>query len=205
MAKKQVGKSMAKSKQPSRRKIAWWLLPSAVVVVLLAVFLGYQGMTRLEETNTFCGSCHTQPESTYLERYAAGKAVDLATKHYVSKQVGCIGCHAGPSAPGRVAAIMEGAGNAYLYVTRQMVQPARLRAPLADDKCLKCHADVTLTESQDNHFHYLLARWQQVSKDAATCGECHVSHLTGTDPQIAYLDQARTEAVCQRCHAVLAN
>jgi predicted CXXCH cytochrome family protein len=96
-----------------------------------------------------------------------------------------------------------GARNAALWYTGGATQPAPLNYPISDANCLKCHEQVTASRSRNNHFHYFLARWQAVDTQAATCVSCHGGHATDGSPDIAYLNQTTTEAVCQSCHNTL--
>jgi predicted CXXCH cytochrome family protein len=202
-------------KKKKRVKFPWWIpaLGAGVVLVLgLGIFVT---MMKVEETDTFCASCHTQPESTFVGRMGA-EAVDAASAHQ-SKQVRgapavggihCIDCHSGPGLGGRAAAMMLGARNAFMYVTKTMVQPAKLTVPIADENCLKCHADISDSEEYkgaNNHFHYLLPRLKAAAPEQAlNCSDCHSAHKTDVDPSILFLNKTETEAVCNRCHSVLA-
>ena len=198
-----------------RRFPLWMPATAAAVVVLLAVGM-FVGMMKLEETDTFCGSCHTQPETTYLERMTkaveTASVVDSASSHQSrhgasATSIHCIDCHSGEGLGGRVTAIFEGAGNAVRYVTRTMVQPGKLRAAMPDENCIKCHAEVVQAESykgKNNHYHYFLERWRAAAPDAAAkCAECHFGHNDTGDPTVQYLVVAKTEAVCTRCHNTL--
>ncbi len=208
--------------QPKKKKyqvvkkprFPWWIpAVSALAVVLLAVG-GFFGMMKLEETDTFCASCHTQPESTYVANMAK-EASDAASAHQSkllrgAKSPGgthCIDCHSGPGLDGRAAAMLLGARNAWLYVTHTMVQPAKLSVPIADGNCLKCHQDIIASEDYkgaNNHFHFFLARWKQLlPEQAASCVECHKGHAINGDPQLGFLNRAETEQVCTRCHTTL--
>jgi predicted CXXCH cytochrome family protein len=192
----------------------WAPAAALAAVVLLAGFM-FVGMMKLEETDTFCGSCHTQPETLYLERMSkaveTAAAVDSASSHQSRRgeaaNVHCIDCHAGPGLGGRAAAILEGAGNAVRYVTRTMVQPGKLRGSMPDANCLKCHADVIASENfkgKNNHFHYFLARWRAATPEtAAACVECHLGHNDTGDPSLQFLVKDKAEVVCTRCHNTL--
>jgi len=188
--------------QPARR-VVWWLPLAILAGVMVVAVAGFMSMARLEQTNTFCASCHTQPETTYLARSTASTKVDLASDHFGKAGVGCIDCHSGDGVGGRLAAEFEGAGNAFKYVTHTMTQPGKMSAPMGDDHCLKCHDGVTAGRDMNNHFHYYLADWQAKSPDAGHCVDCHTGHNDQGDAQIAFLNQQQTEAVCERCHAVL--
>jgi len=180
------------------------IIPAAVLAfgLLLAVG-GYAFASTQEENNSFCASCHTQPESTYYQRFQDPAAVDLASDHAQKAATKCIDCHSGSGFGGRLSAILMGARNAAAWFSRTAVQPAPLTVPIKDGNCLKCHQDVTSQVTVNNHFHGFLSRWQAVDPNAATCVSCHPSHVTGGLADQAFIDQVRVETVCQDCHSVL--
>jgi predicted CXXCH cytochrome family protein len=157
----------------------------------------------MENHDSFCASCHTQPESTYFPRSTAASAIDLASDHSLKKASHCIDCHSGSGTGGRLSAEVEGAMNAVKYVTHTMVQPATLNNPISDDNCLKCHASVPQESDFNTHFHRYLAQWQLASSTAGTCVSCHSAHTTDGDAQLVFVSQTRAEQVCQECHSVL--
>ena len=190
----------ARKRQPT---IHWpaILIPSAVVVFLAIVSFGFAA--NMEEQNSFCASCHTQPESTYYARdQAGGDPVDLAVFHN-TKATKCIDCHSGDGVTGRASAMMMGARNALAWFTKTAKQPAPLTFPIGDGNCLKCHSAVLNRADFNNHFHEFLPRWQAADPSAASCVDCHASHATNGDPALGFLNQAQTEQVCQRCHNAL--
>ncbi len=177
-----------------------------LIAILLAIGVlitagGFTFAASQEQHDAFCASCHTQPESTFFQRSTAEQAVDLASAH-TAEATRCIDCHSGPGIGGRISAELMGAHNALAWFTKTAVQPAVLSKPIADANCLKCHSDVTAGRGRNNHFHAFLARWQSRDPNAATCVSCHSSHTTDGDAQ-QFLNQARTEAVCQACHTAL--
>jgi hypothetical protein len=203
MSPKRVIRRVKRKLPQPVRKIVWWLPLVILAGVGIVATAGFMGMARLEETNTFCASCHTQPETTYLARFTASTQVDLASDHFAKKGANCIDCHSGEGVGGRLAAEFEGAGNAIKYVTHTMTQPAKMLATMGDDHCLKCHSGVTAQRDINNHFHYFLSRWQAQSADAGHCVDCHNGHNNKGSADIGFLEQQQTEAVCQRCHTVL--
>lgn len=182
-----------------RRRIPWMMI--AVPIAVLAVFaiagMGYAA--NMEERDTFCASCHTQPESTFFTRSTAGAPVDLASFH-TAKNTKCIDCHSGAGITGRVGALMLGAHNAFAFYTKTAVQPAPLTNPIGDANCVKCHAETMQNTDFQNHFHAFLTRWQSIDLSAAGCASCHTGHNIDGNVQIAYLNQQTTEQVCQQCH-----
>jgi len=186
-----------------------------IVVVLLLPAGGFAFAASKESQDSFCGSCHTQPESTYLERSTAAQPVDLASFH-TTAETRCIDCHSGKGIGGRMAAEMMGAQNALKWYTGTAVQPAPLTQPIGDANCLKCHDQVTSRsyqpknntlalqgEVENGHWHLFLSRWQTQSKSAGTCASCHTGHATDGDAKILYLNEQHTAAVCDSCHQTM--
>jgi len=160
---------------------------------------GFMTAAHLEDSDAFCASCHSQPESTFYDRSQSATAVDLASQHH-GESTKCIDCHSGPGVIGRASAIQLGAGDLIAFVTTTAKQPAPLTHPISDAACLKCHADTITTRNFNRHFHAFLPQWQALDKNAATCVDCHSAHTTDGDPSIMFLQKAHTEEVCQRCH-----
>lgn len=156
----------------------------------------------LEEKDSFCASCHTQPESTYYLRSIEGAMVDLASAHK-TKAVKCIDCHSGGGLTGRFEAFYVGGGDLIHWVTHTAIQPAPLLYPISDGNCIKCHGATENTQDFNRHFHAFLPRWQAVDKNAAHCVDCHSSHSTDGDPSITFLNKAHTTAICTRCHQIV--
>ncbi len=98
---------------------------------------------------------------------------------------------------------MLGARNAAALYTHTAQQPAPLTVAIGDGNCLKCHQDAMASLDFNNHFHAFLPRWQAVDSSAAGCVDCHSSHTTDGDAQIAYISQQQAEQVCERCHETL--
>lgn len=191
--------------RPAKKTMAWWLPFLVLAGVALLVGGGFTGAMRLEESKGFCASCHTQPETDFYQRSLAATATDLASSHQLNHKVNCVDCHSGKGLAGRAAALMLGAQNSLKFFTHSMIQPAPLTVPIGDGNCLKCHDKVVAlgTPTMNNHFHMFLPRWQLKDPKAAGCVDCHTSHSTNGSVDQAYLETQRTEAVCQRCHAVL--
>ena len=196
MSKKAVKKSKPKT---------WPILPVLGALFLAAILLTVSGFafayTR-EEHDTFCSSCHTQPESTFYQRAVSAQAVDLASFH-TAKGTRCIDCHSGAGWSGRLQAELLGAHNTFALYTHTAIQPAPLIYPIPDGNCTKCHGATEATQDFTRHFHAFLPRWQAADNHAGSCMDCHTAHATDGDPGIVFLNQAHTVAVCSACHQVL--
>ena len=196
------------AKKPVQRRRLFHLSRTVLLLVASAIFIFIVGSfsiaANMEERDSFCASCHTQPETDYYGRSQAGNPIDLASFH-TTKQTRCIECHSGIGVTGRASAILLGARNAVIYFTGTAKQPAPLTVPVRDDNCVKCHASVYNTADFNNHFHNLLPRWQAADpNNFASCVDCHSSHTTDGTNQTSFLSQARIDQVCQSCHQVLA-
>jgi len=207
-------------KTPPRRKIHLEKVPWKPILIVLSVALlatvgGFTFAATQESRDSFCGSCHTQPESTYLQRSTASQPVDLAS-HHTLQSTRCIDCHSGEGLFGRLQAELLGAKNAFKWYTGTAIQPAPLTQSISDTHCLKCHQQVTQSsyvmknqnfagnsEAQNGHWHLFLARWQIVDKNAGQCVSCHGGHTTDGDKTIFYLNEQHTISVCESCHQKL--
>ena len=187
----------------SVNRIKWYVPVLAAVAFFLVAGGGFLFAAHLEDNDAFCASCHTQPESTYVER-TQSSAADLASSHHAKNTpVRCIDCHSSPGLLGRVSAISLGAQDALKFVSGTAQQPAPQTVPIPDSTCLNCHQDTPRATSFDHHFHRFLARWQAQDQNAATCVTCHTAHTTDGDVTIGFLQQQRTTAECRNCHTAL--
>jgi len=195
-----MSKNSTRKRKITPKKV-FILTPVIVIAIVLIVIIpgGFFYAAHMEENDLFCGSCHTQPESTYIGRSLAGSSVDLASAHH-SKSVKCIDCHSGAGVTGRIGGIMQGAGNLFAFITHTGKQPAALKAPFPDADCIKCHEETINNQQTSQHYHLYLSRWQATEPNAARCISCHTTHTTDGDLTVQFLQVARTENVCQQCH-----
>ena len=190
---------MKSTRKASPRIVRLLVLAAAAGVFLLAAGFGFAAVQ--ESRDTFCASCHTQPESTFFQRSQASAPSDMASAH-TAKNVRCIDCHSGPGVTGRVSAELMGAHNALAWFSGTAVQPAKLTVPVSDQNCLKCHQKVTQQENMQNHFHFFLKRWQSMDKNAKGCVDCHTGHITGGVADTSFLTEQQVAPVCEACHRV---
>ncbi len=194
----------------------WRIVFLIVVIGLLAAAGGISVVGAQEQNNQFCGSCHTQPESTFLSRFdtaIAGRATDLAAFHHKqlyprdtpgAQNIKCIDCHVGEGLAGRGTVLTLAAWDALKHYTGLQHQPAQVVFTVQDEACLKCHdAQVQVglaTANQQfdiaHHFHYLLFTPNAPSEP---CVSCHVSHRQGSETT-AFQFRDVIIPVCQDCH-----
>jgi nitrate/TMAO reductase-like tetraheme cytochrome c subunit len=195
----------------SRKQLFLLALAAAFGLILVSVG-GFAFAASQEENDSFCASCHTQPETTFFQRSIAAAAVDLASAHH-SNNTRCIDCHSGAGLLGRISAEMMGAQNAVKWYAGSATQPAPLLYPIGDENCVKCHSEV-LTERHDSnsrtvnfgpkgHYHAFLAQWKEADKNAANCVSCHLGHVTGGGAQNEWVQPAAVQPVCEACHKML--
>jgi predicted CXXCH cytochrome family protein len=197
MAKRPIRVNQKKNKLP----FILGILAGLVVVMTVG---GFSVGATLEQTDSFCASCHTQPEATFFQRSTANAPVDLASFH-TTKTTHCIDCHSDSGVTGRVGAEISGAFNAMHFFTNTATQPSKLYAPFSDANCLKCHeAAITASANRNNHFHVFLSRWQATDPNAGRCTSCHAAHTHDGASDNGFMVDARTQPVCDACHQVLA-
>jgi predicted CXXCH cytochrome family protein len=195
-----------RSNRKKTRLLHWPLAFSAYlasfgVLVLLSAGGGAAFALNLENHDSFCASCHTEPESRYFQQSQDKSAPTLASFH-TQKGVRCIDCHSGGGPLGRLAGLSQGSQDLVAYISGHYHSPAVTTNKLDDGSCTKCHPDVEATAGFDNHFHSFLPRWQAVNAQAGRCVDCHTSHPIADSTQ-GYLNVPTVQAVCEGCHAVL--
>ena len=214
---------MAKESKKVQGKKRFAIIPVIIVAGVALVLLtagGFAFGASQESHDSFCASCHTMPETSFVARSTGASPTDLASFH-TTKSTLCIDCHSGVGIPGRIQAEMLGASNAAKWFTGTAVQPAVLSSPIGDQSCLKCHQNVVVRgfspiesislssfnggerTGRKNHFHEFLTRWQAVSPTAGTCTSCHSGHAADTSPQAGFMNTQNVQATCNACHQVL--
>ena len=202
------------------RVLHWhYLVPAIIAVIVLGIGATAGGVyvsSEMEKDNSFCGSCHTEPETTYLMRFDAaltGTAPDLASYHYRHSEssispkvptIRCIDCHVGEGLVGRGIVLSLAAFDAIKYFTHTARQPAQVVFDVQNEACLKCHeAEVKKFADQpekpfiiDNHFHY---KYFQPGAAPLTCTACHIAHREGSELNGFQFNRVIIP-VCEACH-----
>ncbi len=193
-----------------------WIVIIAVVAILAVIVPvgGTYAALRMEESDAFCASCHTQPELDYYQQEQSSQAATLAAFHAHTPKgdVRCIDCHSGTGTFGRASGLEQGAHDLLAYLSGHYHSPAITTNPLSDASCIKCHADVlpakVITRAEDvnsiqSHFHDFYPYWHQQDPNAASCEDCHTSHTTGLSGD-QFINNGATAKVCDACHAAIA-
>lgn len=173
------------------------------------IFGGTAFALTLEQQDSFCASCHTQPEESYFEQSRNARPSTLAAAHAQKSQtVHCIDCHSGAGAFGRLDGLNQGAHDLVSYTSGKFNNPALTTNPLTDASCVKCHDDIvpaqvqTSVQGTRNHYHLYLPYWHQLDARAARCADCHTAHTNGNSTD-AFLNNGATGIVCENCHRAL--
>ena len=122
------------------------------------------GVSRLEESDSFCIACHTAPEVEYHRRaevaLSGDNGQDLASAHYALADTGfrCIDCHRGDGGLAhRAQTLALGARDSLIFLTGRAdptVEKATGATPsLLTAACTQCHAETLLVVGFENHFH----------------------------------------------------
>jgi nitrate/TMAO reductase-like tetraheme cytochrome c subunit len=193
-----------------RRRLA--LAAAASVAVVLGLSLAAAlTVSRLEERDSFCISCHTRPEVTYHERAQralAGPAGeiydDLSSAHYgMESTFRCIDCHRGDQGPlHRVTTLALAARDTVVWVSGQAddsIEKTDLVAPgLSTAACTRCHGESLLEVGFNNHFHNKLPEAYRLWREGA---ELRPPMETLESPASALVvEPSPTDVLCVDCH-----
>ena len=200
--------------------IKWVIGLGVALIAFVVLAIGGVGVSLvLENQNSFCASCHTEPEAKYYQQSLQVNGTTLATFH-VQKQTNCIDCHSGGGPLGRAQGLEQGIDDLVLYVSGNYKRPAITSNPLGDDSCLKCHPEVLTrgrrsppskiqdpvqargSRPNDGHYHQFLQRWQAADPRAAHCVNCHTSHTDGL-ANVGFMTADPVARVCDGCHTGL--
>lgn len=191
--------------------------PLVLVALAAALLLGAAGWVvsdRLEQRNDFCQACHL-PDGTPLHQalrrdFDARPPVDLASAHAAAALAAgdpafrCFDCHSGTGAVGRARVKLLATKDAFWYVTGRFAEPTRMRVPLRDADCTKCHASFPESEARaagaegwSRPFHAIAVHNAGLDR---SCVGCHLAHDRGGVPQAYFLSPARLREACAECH-----
>jgi hypothetical protein len=171
---------------------------------------------RAGKNDAFCASCHTEPEVTYLARFAdarSASARDLAAYHHAHAEssiapqipnMRCMDCHQGEGFFGRSAVLAVAAYDALKHYTGTAEQPATISLPIQNEACLKCHATEVMRFADapalpfilDNHYHY---KYFQPNAPPMRCTDCHPGHVESS-AAVGFQLRRATIPVCESCH-----
>ncbi|MBI5650284.1 MAG: hypothetical protein HZC40_07560 [Chloroflexi bacterium] len=163
------------------------------------------GALALENQDSFCASCHTEPETTFFAR-SQKNPTDLASAHAAEK-IACIDCHSGSGTFGRVTGLHQGTRDLFNYARGAYHRPAITTQPLGDELCVKCHAQILATRESgsrpmNGHYHFYLPAWKATDKSAARCATCHTAHTPGL-ASLKFMAQGKVGKLCEDCHTAL--
>ena len=185
------------------RSFRWQWLGIIAVVGLVTLIGSVAYVSGLEQNDSFCASCHTEPETMFYNRFlradAAQSATTLAAFHHYTKQVRCIDCHVGEGVLGRATVLTLAAWDALKYYSHTAQQPAQIVFDVQNEACSKCHAADIRKPGFENHYHNLYFD-PQVSPPYLACVHCHVSHRVG-DERTAFQFRDAILPRCEYCHA----
>ena len=168
-------------------------------------------LSRLEESDPFCTSCHTLPEVTYHERAqralasAGGTSFeDLSSAHY-GREGGfrCIDCHRGNQGLlHRVTTLALAARDTAIWVSGrsdETIEKTELVAPgLLTAACARCHEESLLEVGFNNHFHNKLPEAYRLWRAGAMLRR--PSDLPDLPEAALIVEPSPTVVLCVDCH-----
>jgi len=185
----------------SRLTHSYGLRIFAVVAFVLAAGVYTTGV-QLEANDSFCASCHVEPETTFYQASLAPVAAVTLAAFHAGKQTLCVDCHSRQWIPGRLWAQWGGLQNLLAYRSGHYRNLSETTRPVGDGGCTKCHSDLTWVSERPGHYHspWLRWRWRAADAPANTCEACHPSHEAVAPAADHFMDAGRNETQCDACH-----
>jgi hypothetical protein len=155
------------------------LLALGILPLLLVPFANFTVMEYTKQVN-FCGSCHLAMQP-YLDDMLKPGGQSLSALHYQDRfsptQPGteCYECHADYGVHGTFVVKLQGLHDAYSYLTGSYSLPIKLRRPLSDGLCLKCHQQARPFLSQTLHLDKNGNVSPLILNGTIRCEMCHPS------------------------------
>jgi nitrate/TMAO reductase-like tetraheme cytochrome c subunit len=163
------------------------LLSLAILPLILLPFANFTVMEYTKQVN-FCGSCHLAMQP-YLNDMMTPGHQSLSALHYQDRfaptQPGtaCFECHATYGVHGTFVVKLQGLHDAYSYMLGNYTLPIKLKKPLSDEMCLKCHEHAKPFLSEPLHLDAKTGQVQPlILKGTIRCEMCHPSgHMVKAD------------------------
>src|SRR5215475_1500421 len=161
-------------------------------LLALGVLLSIAGVAIVkvkDEDNRFCIDCHLH--RTIFRTMVEPPPSTLAAAHFHARRRDghperCFTCHSGEGVVGWSQVTLLSGWDAARWVLGDRHEPTRMRLPLANDACLKCHAaEVRGTKDQEETVKY-----HELSSHRGVklpCVSCHVVHTPGNRAKL-FLD-----------------
>jgi nitrate/TMAO reductase-like tetraheme cytochrome c subunit len=149
------------------------LLALGIMPMLLLPFLSF---TAFEASNQehLCGSCHTM--APYARELHDPKSKRLAALHYrigFARGEECYTCHIDYGVRATVAAKIIGVRDTWSEFAGTYPEPIKMRAPFANELCLKCHQGTTYFMREDSHIDGRGKITREILTDSILCTDCH--------------------------------
>lgn len=143
-----------------------------IVIIVSTTFAEF-----VESNDSFCASCHVQPEKQYYLNSLQMIPRDLASFH-AKKDINCIDCHSKPWITGRLISQFHGFKNFLTYKSGDFQKFNKTTNPVGSQACTKCHSDLFWSTDRSGHHHSppMQAEWEQKGGPQNTCESCHDSH-----------------------------
>jgi predicted CXXCH cytochrome family protein len=152
-----------------------------------------------EKRDTFCIACHLHEKKFKEFTAPTNEQVSLAAKHHAPKGVRCIDCHKGEGILERMEVLGVAGADTLIYLIGLHEEPKRVKFPLGNATCLKCHQDSLVPKGSYSTAYHSLTPHANLP---LRCAECHAAHPAG-NPKQRFLVEERVIPICKRCHTAM--
>lgn len=182
-------------------RLVLWAVGAALASGVVGFAAGAAITDRLEQDNRFCIACHRPEKPLHGKVYESFYPVDgtlltLAGTHNV--RVKCIDCHIGADRKDYLIIKAMAAWDTGRWLVGAYKDPERLRYPLGDRTCLKCHPGGGQNPKLEKAFHNAL--YHRDPRNG--CSDCHRSHLEAP-AETRFLQSVIVKPLCDQCHQAI--
>jgi hypothetical protein len=180
------------------------VVSATVLLWAAAVPIGWWVSDRVESNDRTCVACHLEPDvplhaRKFDEFTRPAPPVSLAAAHRAAQDgFRCADCHSGTGLLGRARVKLVSLADALRWLSGRFREPERMRHPLADADCAKCHA--ILTPARDDAFHAIDSHAAAFPR---ACVECHLAHPATRAADLDFLSREAVLPICRDCHEEL--
>ena len=169
------------------------------------LIVSYSISAFVEAEDTFCISCHTEPEITYYNDSQNKNAKETLAAFHGGKDTKCIDCHSRPNITGKLWAQINGLKHAIVYLSGDYEPVSKTSRPVGESGCTKCHSEIFWSLERPSHYHSPLLKddWKKAGGPSNLCEVCHPSHLKKSTEENNFMVRKEMHKQCKKCHKAI--
>jgi nitrate/TMAO reductase-like tetraheme cytochrome c subunit len=150
----------------NRLKLKYYKILAISLGILAIIGFAVYGTAEATSSSGFCNTCHEMKPETETWKVSS------------HSQVACKECHIQPGFVNYAEAKMNGLGQVYQKVTDSYTAPIKIKDPIPNSVCEKCHNVKNKTKAQTVEGIVIIPHEKHLEKDVL-CVQCHYSVVHG--------------------------